>query len=84
MLLIGNVELRVPVRGSLGAVLFADVGNVFAKPSTVTLSEVREMLGVGVRYETPVGPLRLDVARLMDRRPNEDRYQLFFSVGHTI
>lgn len=83
VLLVGNIELRVPVRASLGAVLFADIGNVFAKPDTVAMAQVRESLGFGLRYETPVGPLRVDLARLMDRREGEDRYQVFFSVGHT-
>ena len=83
VLLVGNVELRVQVSGQLGVVLFTDIGNVFAKPADVTLAEVRESLGLGLRYGTPVGPLRLDIARLLDGREGEDRYQLFFSVGHT-
>jgi outer membrane protein assembly complex protein YaeT len=83
VLLIGNIELRAQLWGDLGAVAFADVGNVFALPQAVRWGEVRETLGVGVRYATPVGPIRLDLARLMDRRAGEDEYQLFFSIGHT-
>ncbi len=83
VLLIGNAELRMPIRPPLGVVLFLDVGNVFAKPSTIAWNEVREMAGIGLRYGTPVGPIRLDVARLLDRREGESLYQLFFSVGHT-
>jgi len=83
VLLIGNIELRARLWGDLGGVVFADIGNVFAVPRTVTWSQVRETLGVGIRYSTPVGPIRLDFARLMDRREGEDRYQIFFSIGHT-
>ena len=83
VLLMGNLELRFPIRGALGAVVFADIGNVFATPSAVTWNEVRKMGGLGIRYATPVGPIRLDVARLLDHRDGEDQYQLFFSVGHT-
>ena len=83
VLLIANLELRAQLWGQLGGVVFADVGNVFALPRSVRWAEVRETLGVGIRYSTPVGPIRLDLARLMDRRENEDRYLLFFSIGHT-
>ncbi len=83
VLLIANAELRARLWGSLGGVLFADIGNVFALPQSVRWNEVRETLGAGLRYATPVGPIRFDVARLMDRRQGEDEYQLFFSVGHT-
>lgn len=81
--LIGNAEIRLPLRGALGAVLFADVGNVFAKPRDVSWSEMREMAGIGARYATPVGPIRLDFTWLLDRRPGESATRLYFSVGHT-
>lgn len=83
VLLISNIELRARLWGQLGGVVFADIGNVFALTRTVSWREVRETLGVGIRYSTPVGPIRLDFARLMDRRDGEDRYQIFFSIGHT-
>jgi outer membrane translocation and assembly module TamA len=83
VLLISNIELRAQLWGALGGVVFADIGNVFALARTVSWSEVRETLGVGIRYSTPVGPIRFDFARLMDQREGEDRYQVFFSVGHT-
>ncbi len=83
VLLISNIELRARLWGELGGVVFADIGNVFALPRTVTWREVRETVGLGIRYATPVGPIRFDFARLMDRREGEDRYQIFFSIGHT-
>lgn len=83
VLLITNIELRAQLWGQLGGVVFADIGNVFALTRTVTWREVRETLGVGIRYSTPVGPIRFDFARLMDHREGEDRYQIFFSIGHT-
>jgi outer membrane protein insertion porin family len=83
VLLIGNIEMRARLWGEFGAVVFADIGNVFALPATVEWRQVRETLGIGVRYATPVGPIRFDLARLLDQRPGEDRYQIFFSIGHT-
>ncbi len=83
VLLISNIELRAQLWGELGGVAFADFGNVFAQAGTITWREVRETVGIGIRYSTPVGPIRFDFARLMDRRVGEDRYQVFFSIGHT-
>lgn len=83
VMLIGNVEARVALWNQLGAAVFFDWGNVFAKPADARIENMREILGIGARYETPVGPVRLDFAWLLDRRPDEDRLQLFVSVGHT-
>ena len=81
VLLIGNLELRFPIRSNLGAVLFVDVGNVFADIDSIALDESRETLGVGVRYSTPIGPLRLDWGHLLDRRTGEDSWRLHFAIG---
>jgi outer membrane protein insertion porin family len=81
VLLIGNIEYRFPLRTNLGAVIFFDIGNVFADPSSVALDKVRETLGFGVRYLTPIGPLRLDWGRLLDARTGEDSSRLHFAIG---
>lgn len=81
VLMIGNLEYRFPVRGDLGAVLFTDVGNVFSRPHAVALDQVRETVGIGVRYATPIGPLRLDWGYLLDARPGEDTSRFHFAIG---
>lgn len=81
VLLIGNLEYRFPLLRNLGAVMFVDIGNVFADSGSVALDEVRETLGFGVRYLTPIGPLRLDWGRLLDARTGEDRARLHFAIG---
>ncbi|HWB28995.1 MAG TPA: POTRA domain-containing protein [Vicinamibacterales bacterium] len=59
-----NGELRRVVGRLLGhdliGVGFVDAGNVFAKVSTFDLSRIRGSAGVGVRYDSPLGPIRLD------------------------
>ena len=80
-----NAELRAPVHGPLGVVLFADGGNVFARAADLSLMELRGSLGFGVRYRSPIGPLRVDVGFKLDRRTIgtrlEPRYALHFSIG---
>jgi outer membrane protein insertion porin family len=63
-LLIFNGEMRFPVwaKRSLGGAVFVDVGNVFAKAGDINLGELRSGVGFGVRWKSPVGPLRVDFA----------------------
>lgn len=77
----GSAELRFPLFGALGAVLFIDAGNVFRAPFTSRLADLRYAVGPGIRYNTPVGPFRLDVGVIMDRRPGEQFGRVEFSIG---
>ena len=63
-----NGELRVPVFGGFGIVGFVDTGNVFAQTSDFALTELRTAAGFGVRYRSPVGPIRIDLGFKLDRR----------------
>jgi outer membrane protein assembly complex protein YaeT len=77
----GSAELRFPLFGELGAVLFIDTGNVFRAPFTYRLDALRYAVGPGIRYNTPVGPFRLDVGIIVDRRPGEQFGRVEFSIG---
>jgi len=70
-LLINSLELRFPLYGdNLAAVLFQDAGNVYDTLSDVSLrfrqrnlqdfDYMVQDIGIGFRYRTPIGPLRLD------------------------
>jgi outer membrane protein insertion porin family len=63
-----NAELRVPIRGGLGVVGFFDSGNVFARTVDIDLGRLRSAAGFGVRYQSPVGPIRVDLGFKMNRR----------------
>ncbi len=67
-LLIFNAEVRVPLRGSLGAVAFVDTGNVFLRVNDMDISKLRAAVGFGIRYRSPVGPIRVDLGIKLDRR----------------
>lgn len=72
-MLINSLELRFPLYGdNLSAVLFQDAGNVYTTLSDVSLRFRQQNLqdfnymvqdaGIGIRYRTPIGPLRLDLS----------------------
>jgi outer membrane protein insertion porin family len=58
----GSLELRIPVMGSFNSALFWDFGNVWAKDFSKTVDELRHALGAGIRFHTPIGPVRFDIA----------------------
>ena len=87
------VVLNAEVRAGLGnlfgrrfsGVGFVDGGNVFRRVSDLDLGRIRGTTGFGVRWDSPLGPLRLDVGFKMNRllingRP-ERLWELHFSIG---
>ena len=82
-------EARATIRGSLGAVLFYDTGNVWTDSWAINLSDLRHSVGTGLRYMTPVGPLRFDVGYqlnpipglLVNGTPQTRRWRMHFSIG---
>ena len=57
-----NLELRYPIRHNLGGVLFLDAANVFRELRFDQRFHLLTTSGVGLRYLTPIGPLRIDGA----------------------
>jgi outer membrane protein insertion porin family len=81
--LILNAELRLPAWHDVGPVVFVDGGNVFARVTDFDLGELRGAVGFGVRYRSPVGPIRIDIGFKLDRLPTEERRPAFhLSIGH--
>lgn len=77
-----SVELRRVVYGHLDAALFYDLGNVVLEHTDYfDFRGYREAIGLGLRYELPVGPLRLDWGVNPDPEGDEVRSVLHFSVG---
>jgi outer membrane protein insertion porin family len=83
--LIMNGELRLAIWKDFGAAVFVDGGNVFARVTQFDFGELRGSVGFGLRYRSPIGPVRLDLGFKLDRRELggtlEDRTGLHFSIG---
>lgn len=76
----GSAELRIAVNDSFGVVPFIDVGTVSAS-STPSLSGLKAGAGVGIRYLTPFGPLRVDAAVPLNRDPGDPRFGIYAGIG---
>ncbi len=83
-MMIFNVELRRSISENWGIVLFYDIGNVY-KGTLPNWNEHRlQSTGLGLRYDTPAGPLRLDIALPLNKRKHVDHnFEVYFSLGQT-
>ncbi len=88
-LVVLNGELRTTIRKLLGrdfgVALFADTGNVFAKAADIDLARLRATAGFGLRYNSPIGPVRLDFGFKTDRQVVggrlESRWEYHLNIG---
>lgn len=73
-------ELRYRLNDQFGLVVFADAGNVY---STIypAFSGLKVGVGAGVRYLTPVGPLRLDVATPLQPQGGDPSVAVYVGLG---
>jgi len=86
MLFIVNSEARFPLpfKSGLGAVLFYDGGNVYSNISLHQFADdFTHSVGVGLRYQTPVGPLRFDVGYRLTPVPGVKATQYFVTLGQS-
>ena len=76
----GSLELRNKVGKYVGTALFVDFGNVDPQYSAFDFSSLRWAMGAGIRYLSPVGPVRLDAGRRLSD-DNTSLWQYHFSIG---
>jgi outer membrane protein insertion porin family len=86
ILFVANAEVRVALPASLGLVVFWDGGNVWQDQHDIdsidVFTEIKKTVGGGLRYNTPVGPLRLDYGHKLNWLPGESHGTLHFTLGH--
>jgi outer membrane protein assembly factor BamA len=83
-LFIFNSELRFPLRikEGLGAAVFYDGGNVYGPISFSTfIRDYTNTVGVGLRYATPVGPIRFDIGRNLNPVKGVKATQFYITLG---
>jgi outer membrane protein insertion porin family len=83
-LLIGNFDYRFPIAGPIGGTVFLDSGNVWADWRDIRVGDLKNGVGVGLRYLSPIGPLRIDVGWKLhrERHPEESPYVISFGFGN--
>jgi outer membrane protein insertion porin family len=79
---IGGAELRYNLSRSFQLASFLDTGNVYLETQALDLADLRWSAGFGVRYRTPIGPIRLDWGYVLDHEPGEARSRFSLSIGH--
>jgi outer membrane protein assembly complex protein YaeT len=85
-----STEVRFPIIGKLGGVVFLDGGNVWENSWDFNLNDMRYDIGPGLRYNTPVGPFRLDFGiqlnpidgLIIDGEEQKRPFRVHFSIGH--
>jgi outer membrane translocation and assembly module TamA len=84
-LVVLNGEVRTLVLPTVSLVGFIDGGNVFSRAGDISPAEFRGAMGLGVRYRSPLGPLRLDFGFKLDRRivsgKRERGWEFHLSIG---
>lgn len=76
-----SLEARLRFNETFGAVAFADAGTVSANSIPTFEQDLKVGLGIGVRYFTSLGPIRLDVAIPMNKQANDPRFGLYAGIG---
>jgi translocation and assembly module TamA len=80
-LLEGSIEARIKVTETIGIVPFVDAGTAFASSLPNFGERIRVAAGLGLRYYTGIGPIRLDVAFPLNREQGDSAAAVYISLG---
>jgi outer membrane protein insertion porin family len=86
MLAVVNSEARfpIPLKSGLGGVVFYDGGNVYTRINLRQFADnFTHTVGIGFRYETPVGPVRFDIGRRLTSVPGVTATEYFVTLGQS-
>jgi translocation and assembly module TamA len=76
-----SLEARAAVRGKIGAVAFADYGRIGVDGLQGPSARWHAGAGLGLRYDTGIGPIRLDIARPLGRGDTRGGTQIYIGIG---
>ncbi len=77
-----NEELRIGLFKHFGAVIFYDMGSLTNDFSEINATTIRNSIGFGLRYLTPVGPIRAEYGFKLDKGTNEGIGKFHFTFGY--
>ncbi|MFZ2447386.1 MAG: outer membrane protein assembly factor BamA [Syntrophobacteraceae bacterium] len=80
---VANFEVLFPIMEKMGirGVVFFDAGNAYASGESIDVSKFRTDIGAGIRWNSPFGPLRIEIGYNLDQQFGEEPYQWQFSAG---
>ena len=81
-MLILNGELRLPIYRWLRGVAFVDMGNVYPTVGDISFTDLQAGAGAGLRFDTPVGIIRLDLGAPVNSRAFDPKWKAYFGLGH--
>jgi outer membrane protein insertion porin family len=69
----GNAEIRFPLVPQAGVygVVFFDTGDIYGEGEDIALDNLRESAGCGIRWLSPMGPIRLEYGWILDPKPTD-------------
>ena len=76
-----NIEYTFPIWGDLFGALFLDAGNVVQNAENFGLEDMRYAVGCGLRYNLPIGAIRLDYGLNPSPQPGEAQGAFQFAIG---
>lgn len=81
VMVLGNIETRFSLLGNLGVVLFCDAGGVWTEVQQISKGSSGFGTGVGIRYNTLIGPIRLDYGFAPTWENSLKRGKVYFAIG---
>lgn len=76
-----NAEASVPIWKGLRLAGFADSGNLLSQHEDLSLDDLHHAAGLGLRYDLPIGPIRLDYGWNLNRQEDEPEGAFHFGIG---
>ncbi|MCV9939223.1 autotransporter assembly complex protein TamA [Boseaceae bacterium BT-24-1] len=76
-----SVEARIKITNTIGIVPFFDAGMAFESQIPNFKEKMQYAAGLGLRYYTPIGPIRVDVAAPLNPRKGDKPVALYISIG---